>query len=125
MLDALTQALDGESQLEFAVLIGSRAAETAQPHSDWDIALQWNAGLDWFDVLAKTETLRRKLAAAMGIVAADIDLVELRRANLTMRANVAENGLPLTGENSLAWAHFLTRTWRDLEDFYWEQRRAA
>ena len=61
----------------------------------------------------------------MGIESEDIDLIELRRANLTMRANVAEQGLPLTGDNSLAWAHFLKRTWRDLEDFYWEQRRAA
>lgn len=125
MFDVLVLALNSEPQLEFAVLVGSRAAKTAQQKSDWDIALQWNAGLDWLEVLAKTETLRRKLAETMGIESEDIDLIELRRANLTMRANVAEQGLPLTGDNSLAWAHFLKRTWRDLEDFYWEQRRAA
>ena len=54
-----------------------------------------------------------------------IDLIELRRANLTMRANVAENGVPLIGEDSLAWGHFLQRTWRELEDFYWELSHAA
>ena len=76
-------------------------------------------------VLGKTETLRRRLAETMGSELADIDLIELRRASPTMRANVAEQGLPLTGEDSLAWAHFLTRTWREREDFYREQTRAA
>lgn len=125
MFDRLVAALADEPELEFAVLVGSRAADTALQKSDWDIALQWNAGLDWLDVLGKTETLRRKLAKTIGIESADIDLIELRRANLAMRATVAEQGVSLTGEDSLAWAHFLTRTWRELEDFYWEQRRAA
>ena len=123
--DLLVQALHAEPQLEFAVLVGSRAADTALQKSDWDIALQWSAGLDWLDVLGKTETLRRKLAKTMCVETADIDLIELRRANLAMRATVTERGLSLTGENTLAWAHFLTRTWRELEDYYWAQRRAA
>jgi hypothetical protein len=42
-----------------------------------------------------------------------------------MRANVAENGRILKGEDTLAWAKFLTRTWRELEDFYWEQSHAS
>ena len=54
-----------------------------------------------------------------------IDRIELRRANLAMRASVAEEGLSLTGQNSLAWAHFLQRTWRDMEDFYWSKSHAA
>ena len=52
-------------------------------------------------------------------------LIELRRANLAMRASVAEEGIPLSGEDSLAWAHFLQRTWRELEDFYWDKQHAA
>jgi predicted nucleotidyltransferase len=123
--DVLKQALSGEPQLEFAVLVGSRATGTAHPASDWDIALQWDAQLDWMDVLGKTETLRRGLSEAMGVALDDIDLIELRRANLVMRASVAEAGLPLKGEDSLAWGHFLRRTWRELEDFYWEQSHAA
>ena len=76
-------------------------------------------------VLGKTETLRRKIAAAMGIAPDRIDVIELRRANLAMRASVAEEGLPLAGQESLAWIHFLQRTWRELEDYYWEKQHAA
>jgi predicted nucleotidyltransferase len=125
MRAALIQTLCDEPQLEFAVLVGSRATGTAYQASDWDIALQWDVQLDWITVLGKTETLRRKLAESMGVALDDIDLIELRRANLAMRANVAEAGLPLKGEDTLAWAHFLRRTWRELEDFYWEQSHAA
>jgi hypothetical protein len=121
----LASILQGEPQLEFAVLVGSRATGTAQPQSDWDIALQWAYGTDWLATLGRTETLRHKLAAALGLSAAQIDLIDLRRANLAMRASVAEEGLPLSGEDSLAWAHFLQRTWRDLEDFYWDKQHAA
>lgn len=117
--------LSGETGIEFAALVGSRATGAAHPDSDWDIALQWDARLDWFEVLGKTETLRRKIAEAMGVAPDRIDVIELRRANLAMRAEVAEGGLPLLGEDTLAWAHFLTRTWRELEDFYWERRHAA
>jgi predicted nucleotidyltransferase len=121
----LASILQGEPLLEFAVLVGSRATGTAQPQSDWDIALQWAYGTDWLATLGRTETLRHKLAAALGLSAAQIDLIDLRRANLAMRASVAEEGLPLSGEDSLAWAHFLQRTWRDLEDFYWDKQHAA
>lgn len=125
---ALGQLLSGETDIEFAVLVGSRAAGAAHPDSDWDIALQWDVRLDWIEVLGKTETLRRKMAEAIGVAPNQIDLIELRRANLAMRAEVAEGaegGWPLLGEETLAWARFLTRTWRELEDFYWERQHAA
>ena len=54
-----------------------------------------------------------------------VDLMDLPRANLGMRAIAAENGRVLKGEDTLEWAHFLTRTWRELEDFYWEQSHAS
>lgn len=122
---ALTQTLRAEPQLEFAVLVGSRAKDGSHADSDWDIALQWSSELDWMTVLGNTETLRRKLSASMGVAADKIDLIELRRANLAMRASVAEEGAPLKGEDTLAWIHFLQRTWRELEDFYWKQNHAA
>jgi len=125
MRQALGQLLSGETDIEFAVLVGSRTTGTTHSGSDWDIALQWDARLDWIEVLGKTETLRRKMAEAIGVASDKIDLIELRRANLAMRAEVAEGGLPLLGEDTLAWAYFLTRTWRELEDFYWERQHAA
>ena len=121
----LASILQDEPQLDFAVLVGSQATGTAQPHSDWDIALRWAYGTDWLAMLGSTETLRHKLAAALDLSAAQIDLIDLRRANLAMRASVAEEGLPLSGEDSLAWAHFLQRTWRDLEDFYCDKQHAS
>ena len=122
---ALGQLLSGETGIEFAVLVGSRSTGATHSGSDWDIALQWDAQLDWLEILGKTETLRRKMAAAIGVTPDKIDLIELRRANLAMRAEVAESGSLLLGEDTLAWARFLTRTWRELEDFYWERQHAA
>jgi predicted nucleotidyltransferase len=121
----LVQVLQTEPTLEFTVLIGSRATGTARVDSDWDIALQWSPNLDLISMLGQTETLRRNLANVLQIPSEKIDLIELRRADLAMRASAAEEGLSLNGQNSMAWAHFLQRTWRDLEDFYWNKRHAA
>lgn len=122
---ALAQVLQQQPQLVFAVLVGSRANGSAHAQSDWDIALQWAPDLDWFYVLGQTEALRSQLALALKVSPQSIDLIELRRANLTMRATVAEEGIPLTGGDSLPWMHFLQRTWRELETHYWEQQHAA
>jgi predicted nucleotidyltransferase len=123
--ETLAHILADQPDVQFAVLVGSRATGTAGPHSDWDIAMQWAPQQDWLSVLGSTETLRHTLAEALRISPSDIDLIDLRRANLAMRASVAEEGLPLAGEDTLAWAHFLLRTWRELEDFYWDRRHAA
>ena len=123
--DALVRTLLAHPQLEFSVLVGSQATGKAHAASDWDIALQWSPTLDWLTVLGHTETLRSQLAEVLKISPETIDLIELRRANLAMRASAAEEGLPLTGQHTLAWAHFLQRTWRELEDFYWEKQHAA
>lgn len=123
--EAVAKILCAQPQLEFAVLVGSRAAGKAKADSDWDIALQWSAQLDWLGMLGLTETLRRTLADALRTPPDAIDLIELRRANLAMRASVAEEGVPLMGEDTLAWARYLQRTWRELEDFYWDKHHAA
>lgn len=122
---ALAALLSAQPSLNFAVLVGSRATGTAHAQSDWDIALQWDHQLDWLATVARAETLRRELAVLLRVEESRVDLVDLRRANLAMRAAVAEEGLPLAGEDSLAWMHFLRRTWRELEDHYWEQQHAA
>ena len=122
---AIAAVLQQQPEVGFAVLVGSRATGKASDASDWDIALHWSPSLDLWTILASTEILRRALAGALGVPEGSVDLIDLHRANLTMRASVAEEGLPLFGEDSLAWARFLTRTWRELEDYYWDQQHAA
>jgi predicted nucleotidyltransferase len=121
----ITALLQAQAHLEFAVLVGSRASGQARPDSDWDIALSWEPQLEWLDMLGRTEMLRHQLAKSLQVPESCIDLIELRRANLAMRASAAEEGLPLMGDDSVAWARFLRRTWRELEDFYWERSHAA
>lgn len=124
-LDALKRVFSDKPDLAFAVLVGSRADGTAQANSDWDIAVQWQMSVDWLTVIGAHESLRREIAQLLGASDLQVDLIDLDRASLVMRANVAENGKVLIGEDSLNWMHFLSRTWRELEYFYWEQAHAA
>jgi predicted nucleotidyltransferase len=117
--------LDSEPELELAVLVGSRCQGTATDTSDWDIAIQWVRDLGFEQSLVATERLREKLAHAVGRTADDIDLIDLPTARLAMRALVAEEGCLLRGDGSLAWSHFLLRTWRELEQWAWEAAHAA
>ncbi|MBI3094379.1 MAG: nucleotidyltransferase domain-containing protein [Rhodocyclales bacterium] len=124
-MERLRAFLAGQPTLELAILVGSRADGRAREGSDWDLAIQWPNGLSLFDTLARSETLRRDLAAVLGVTEDFIDLIDLPHARLAMRAAVAEDGIPLQGEDSLAWNRFLARTWRELEDYEWERTRAA
>ena len=121
----IKQVLQTQAELELAVLIGSRAEGRAHPESDWDIAIQWNREMSMLDNLANTETLRRKLAVALEVGEELVDLIDLPRAGLAMRALVAEDGITLKGEDTLAWNHFLGRVWRELESYEWEKQHAA
>lgn len=112
-------------RLLFAVLIGSRASGRSRSNSDWDIAVCWQPGIDPLERIGLTEVLRRALASTLGVSDERVDLVDLRSANLAMRATIAEEGRVLVGDETLAWAHFLTRTWRELEDYYWDRAHAA
>jgi len=116
---AICRILTAEPHLEFAVLIGSRAANTQTPDSDWDFALQWQRDMDWLEQLSRAETLRHDLAETLALPVTAIDLIDTPRASLAMRAEIAENGIVLKGEDSLPWQRFLRRTWRELEDYYW------
>ncbi len=114
-----TPILAQQAGLLFAVLVGSRANGQPRPDSDWDIALMWAHDTDGWHLLGQTETLRRALALAIGVPEGQIDLIDLRRANLAMRATVAQDGQPLWIGDALAWSKFLQRTWREVETFMW------
>lgn len=124
-LDQLKAVFAEETALELAVLIGSRAAGSARTDSDWDIAIQWSRSLDFSQQLAATEKLRNAIAKSLGIMESSVDLIDLPTARLAMKAVIAEEGIPLKGAESLPWCHFLQRTWRELEEQYWEQTYAA
>jgi hypothetical protein len=76
-------------------------------------------------ILLLGERLRNRLAHALQISDAMIDLVDISSAGLAMRAVVVEEGIPLKGGDSIAWNRFLSRTWREIEEFYWESVYAA
>lgn len=124
-ISIIKQTLEKQTELEFAVLVGSQANGRAHSESDWDIAIQWKHGITMLENLSKTETLRRELASALNLAEDKIDLIDLTRAGLAMRALVAEEGIPLNGEDELAWNHFLARVWRELEDYEWDKHYAA
>ncbi|MDA3806705.1 MAG: nucleotidyltransferase domain-containing protein [Thiomicrorhabdus sp.] len=121
----LTSAFSAVSELELAVLVGSRAIGTDSPGSDWDFAVQWVYGLGFMEQLAATEKLRKLLSLVLSVDMDAIDLIDLPTARLAMRAVVAEEGVIIHGGDTLAWCHFLQRTWRELEETYWEETYPA
>lgn len=120
----LRQVLADTPEALFAALVGSRANGSATEKSDWDIAIQWQHG-DALKRIAKHESMRHRLARALEIPDDQIDLIDLSNTRLAMKALVAEEGCLLVVNDELAWTKFLTRTWRELEDFYWERTHAA
>ena len=121
-LAALAEVLQRQPELEFAVLVGSRANGTATAGSDWDIAIRWQRGLNPVQRLEVTESLRLQLSQAIASPPEAIDLIDLVQARLAMRALVAEEGRVLAGENGLPWMRFLQTTWAEIEDFHWRRQ---
>ncbi|HBA67482.1 MAG TPA: nucleotidyltransferase domain-containing protein [Methylococcaceae bacterium] len=124
-IKALKKILNDTSDLELAVLVGSRADETATSNSDWDIAIRWKKHIQGLERHDCSESLKLRIAEETGIDRDKIDLIDMTTARLAMKALIAEEGLILLGEDTLAWHHFLTLTWGELEDFYWRKQHAA
>jgi predicted nucleotidyltransferase len=124
-IELLTKLLAAIPDLELAVLVGSQAKGTASEQSDWDIAIQWARHISGWAILERTEILKQQIADVINIHRDKVDLIDSASARLAMRAVIAEEGITLKGANSLAWSHYLTRTWAELEDYYWRQNNAA
>jgi predicted nucleotidyltransferase len=124
-INNLRVALESCKDIEVAVLFGSQALGNATLASDYDIAVIFKEVFHGTDSIGRIEQTRRHIAASMGIADTAIDIAEIRHAGLSIRRTVAEQGLVVVGENSLAWCQFLERTWRSLDAFTWEQQRAA
>ncbi len=125
IITQLSQALTAVPELELAVLVGSQANGTATDNSDWDIAIRWHKHIVSVDQLALEARLVQRIAQTLDVHADKIDLIQLTAAKLAMREVVANQGVPLKGEQTLAWFHFLTQTWAEVEDFYWRKNHAA
>lgn len=123
--EGVRQCLRQHPQVEFAVLVGSRANATSRPDSDWDIAVFTEPALKPLDKFALLSALQCELAQAMGTSPESVDLIDLNRAGLTMREVVANRGIPLIGDDGAPWFAFLQRTWRELEYLQWERDHAA
>lgn len=121
----LSQALAAVPELELAVLVGSQANGTATANSDWDVAVRWVRHISPLDQLVLETKLVQHIAQALCIHPDRVDLIQLGSAKLAMREVVANQGIPLKGEQTLAWFHFLTQTWAEVEDFYWRKNHAA
>lgn len=104
-LETLKAALEGEPLLELAVLIGSRATGRAGPASDWDIAIQWERGVSFLERVGRTETLRRWLAALLGVTEDAIDLIDLPAARLAMRAVARQSSFSRQQESRFRSRH--------------------
>ncbi|MES9902400.1 MAG: nucleotidyltransferase domain-containing protein [Sedimenticola sp.] len=120
-MDQLKRLFEEFPELELAVLIGSRATGKSHPGSDWDFAIQWQRTDKPWGWLGDTENLRNRLARQLGVEDDVIDLVDLPTARLAIRDVTVNEGIPLKGDNTLAWRHFLQRTWRDMEDYKWDE----
>lgn len=124
-IEALKHLLKAYPEIELAILIGSQALNMATPHSDWDIAIRCNKEINALARLEHAEILKPKIAEVVGVHQDKIDLIDMVTARLAMRAVIAEEGLLLKGDDTLAWSHFLTQTWAELEDYYWRKQHAA
>jgi uncharacterized protein len=125
IITQLSQALAAVPELELAVLVGSQANGSATAQSDWDIAIRWLNGTSPAEQLAFEAKLVQLIAQTLATHPDKIDLIQLTAAKLAMREVVANQGVPLKGEQTLVWFHFLTQTWAEVEDFYWRKNHAA
>jgi len=118
-MQALQKSMSLRDDIVLSFLFGSRARGDHHEQSDWDIAILFKDNTSGWDNLGKQEEVRHLLSQALSVDDDKIDLVDLYRGGLSISATVVDEGIPLTGQNSLALAVFYQRIWANLEDYYW------
>lgn len=105
------EAILSRAGIQFAYLFGSRAAGTARPESDADVAIMPGRELG----LLERERLARELVEALGVP--DVDLVLLDRVRLELRGRVVQEGRPIYSADEPARVEFHVRTLSEYLDF--------
>jgi|CXWL01.1.fsa_nt_gi predicted nucleotidyltransferase len=118
-IKALQKTLSLRDDIALSFLFGSRARGDSHEQSDWDIAILFKDNTNGWNNLGKQEEIRHLLSLVLAVNDDSIDLVDLYRGGLGINATVVDEGIPLTGKNSLALAIFYQRVWANLEDYYW------
>jgi predicted nucleotidyltransferase len=118
-LKTLQKVLGLRDDIAISLLFGSQARGDSYEESDWDIAILFKNNTDGWDNLGRQEDIRHLLALALAINDDKVDIVDLHRGGLGINATVADEGIILTGQNSLALAIYYQRVWANLEDYYW------
>jgi predicted nucleotidyltransferase len=112
VLNALRRVIESEPRVAYAVLFGSAARGSTQPHSDIDIAVGLSDPAA-FDMLA-TGDLAVRLEAAAG---RPVDLVLLNDAPPALAYRVFRDGQPLCVRDVPAYRARLARAVLDYLDF--------
>lgn len=102
----------------FSFLFGSRVRNNAGINSDWDIAIWFKDNSDQFFNLGRREDIRVAISRTLGVAVDMVDIVDLYRANLSIASTVVEEGLPLSGSDTLEMARYYQRIWALVEDNY-------
>lgn len=97
------QDLFSDHDVAFAYLFGSRAEAAATPRSDHDVAVMFHGGPTLRQVGRLQESLVR-------LVGTSVDLVELDRATLELRARVIQTGTLLFSDDEKRRVAFETHT---------------
>ncbi len=124
-LEKLQKTLSLRDDIALSFLFGSRARGDSHEQSDWDIAILFKDNTNGWNNLGKQEDIRHILSQTLAVNDNKIDLVDLYRGGLSISATVVDEGVPLTGQNSLALANFYQRIWANLEDYYWDLDHAS
>lgn len=125
IIETLQRLLQADINLELSVLVGSQASGSAKQDSDWDIAIRWHKVVKPSIGLEYSEILKQKISDVVGIDKDKNDLIDIATSHLAMKALIVEEGMILKGNETLAWSHFVTQTWAELEDRYWRKKHVA
>lgn len=104
-----------DTPVRFAYLFGSRAAGTARPDSDVDIAAVTGGEVESGDELPLRLLLARRLSAEAGV--SDIDLVLLDRAPLPLVGRALQSRIVIYSRDEPARVRFESRRLREFLDF--------